>query len=172
MSLDRLARLFESWIDPFRRKASYQPPKGTLAFIWHFVSQARGAFLAMLVLGGIVAVLEASLFWFVGRLVDILDTVGRGHGWSGLIAAHGWDIALICSVVLVIRFVAISLSALVEEQTVVPGFFNLVRWQSHAHISRQSLTFFHNDFSGRIVAKVWSAGQATGDLMVSLLQVA
>jgi ATP-binding cassette subfamily B multidrug efflux pump len=172
MIFHRLARTFESWIDPFRFKASYQPPKGTVAFIWYYVSQAKGAFLAMLVLGGIVAVLEAGLFWFVGRLVDILDNVGPGKGWDGLIAAHGWDIAWIASVVLIVRFAAIALSALVEEQTIVPGFFNLVRWQAHAHISRQSLTFFHNDFSGRIVTKVWAAGQATGDLMVSLLQVA
>jgi ATP-binding cassette subfamily B multidrug efflux pump len=43
----------------------------------------------MLVLGGVVAVLEAALFWFVGRLVDILDNVGPGAGWSGLFAAHG-----------------------------------------------------------------------------------
>jgi ATP-binding cassette subfamily B multidrug efflux pump len=32
-------------------------------------------------------------------------------------------------------------------------------------------SFFQNDFAGRIVTKVWTAGQATGDFMVSLLQV-
>ncbi|MBL0372005.1 ABC transporter ATP-binding protein [Rhizobium sp. KVB221] len=172
MIFHRLARYFESWIDPFGPKASYQPPKGTAAFIWHYVSQAKAAFFAMLVLGGVVAMLEAGLFWFVGRLVDILDSVGPGNGWSGLIEAHGREIAFIAFVVLGVRFSAIALSALVEEQVIVPGFFNLVRWQAHAHISRQSLSFFHNDFSGRIVTKVWAAGQATGDLMVSLLQVA
>lgn len=172
MIFQRLARTFESWIDPFQPKASYQPPTGVAAFIWHYVSQARGAFLAMLVLGGIVAVMEAGLFWFVGRLVDILDSVKPGAGWSGLMSEHGTDIALIAFVVLIVRFCAVALSALVEEQAIVPGFFNMVRWQAHAQISRQSLTFFHSDFSGRIVTKVWAAGQATGDLMVSLLQVA
>ena len=34
------------------------------------------------------------------------------------------------------------------------------------------MSFFQNDFSGRIVAKVWAAGQASGDLMISVLQVA
>ena len=46
-----------------------------------------------------------------------------------------------------------------------------MRWQAYAHVARQSLSFFQNDFAGRIVTKVWSAGQATGDLMISLLQV-
>jgi ATP-binding cassette subfamily B multidrug efflux pump len=172
MVFRRLAHFFESWIDPFRPRSSYQPPKSVGSFLWYYVSQARLPFLAMLALGGVVAVLEASLFWFTGRLVDILDSVGPKAGWSGLIDAHGAEILFMAFIVLAVRFGAIALSALVEEQTVVPGFFNLVRWQSHAHISRQSLSFFHNDFSGRIVTKVWAAGQATGDLMVSLLQVA
>ncbi len=172
MIFRRVAQLFESWLDPFQARASYQPPKSAGGFIWYFVSQARGPFLAMLVLGGVTAMLEAGLFWFTGRLVDILDSVGPHKGWSGLFAAHGLEILFMAFVVMAVRFWAIALNALVEEQTIVPGFFNLIRWQSHAHISRQSLSFFQNDFSGRIVAKVWAAGQATGDLMVSLMQVA
>jgi len=171
MIFRRFAQFFEAWIDPFAARASYTPPQPALAFIWSYVSQAKGAFFAMLVLGGIVALLEAGLFWFTGRLVDILDGVKPSDGWSGLWAAHGLDIAFMAGVVLFVRFLAVAMSAVVEEQTVVPGFFNLVRWQAHAQIARQSLTFFQNDFSGRIVSKVWSAGQATGDLMVSLLQV-
>jgi ATP-binding cassette subfamily B multidrug efflux pump len=172
MIFRKLAHVFESWIDPFKARSSYQPPRTALAFLWHYVSQAKGPFLAMLLLGGIVAVLEAGLFWFVGRLVDILDMVEPAAGWTGLMAAHGGEIILMAIVVLVVRFLAIALSALVEEQTIVPGFFNMVRWQSHVQVARQSLSFFQNDFSGRIVTKVWAAGQATGDLMVSLLQVA
>jgi ATP-binding cassette subfamily B multidrug efflux pump len=171
MIFNRVAQLFEAWIDPFRPRQSYQPPGSAGGFVWHYVSQAKGPFFVMLLLGGVTAMLEAGLFWFTGRLVDILTAVGPQKGWSGLFAAHGLEILFMVFVVMVVRFSAIALNALVEEQTVVPGFFNMVRWQSHVHLSRQSLSFFHNDFSGRIVAKVWAAGQATGDLMVSLMQV-
>ena len=75
------------------------------------------------------------------------------------------------AVVLVIRTVVVGLSALVDEQTITPGFYNLVRWQAHRHVSRQSYTFFQNDFAGRIATKVWQAGQATGDLMESFIEV-
>lgn len=164
--------LFERWIDPFARRQDYQPPSSTSGFLRHYVGQAKGAFAAMLALGGLVALLEAAMFYFVGRLVDVLDTAEPSAGWDGLIAAHGPTLAFMLCVVLVGRFVVVTLAALVEEQTVVPGFFNLVRWQAHAHVSRQNLSFFQNDFAGRIVNKVWTAGQATGDFMVSLLQVA
>nr|WP_099060080.1 ABC transporter ATP-binding protein [Rhizobium sp. ACO-34A] len=166
-----VTRLFEHWIDPFGRRDDLQPPEGTWAFVWFYVSQAKGAFAVMAAFGGAVAILEAGLFWFVGRLVDLLDTVPREAGWNGLLHAHGLELLGMALVILVGRFLVITIGALVEEQAIVLNFFNLVRWQSYVHVARQSLSFFQNDFSGRIVTKVWSAGQATGDLLTSLLQV-
>ncbi len=167
-----VARFFENWIDPFGRRGDLRPPQTTFAFVWHYVRQAKWPFVGMAFFGGAVAVLEAALFFFVGRVVDILDTADKATGWSGLFAAHGTELALMALVVLLGRFLVVALGALIEEQVIVLNFFNLVRWQSYAHVARQSLSFFQNDFAGRIVTKVWSAGQATGDLMTSLLQVA
>ena len=133
--------------------------------------QAKGVFAAMLVLGGLVALMEAALFWFVGRLVDLLGAAERSRGWDGLIEGHGVELALMLVSVLFFRSLIVALSALVEEQVVAPGFFNMVRWQAHRRVSRQSYAFFQNDFAGRLVTKVWQTGQATGDFMVSLLQV-
>ena len=171
MFIRSVYRLFETWIDPYYRSGDLRPPRSLGAFIWYYVGQAKGPFLAMGALGGAVAMLEAALFWFVGHLVDILDKVNPGAGWSGLLAGHGGVLLGMVFVVLVVRFMVVSLGALVEEQVVVPGFLNLVRWQAYRHVARQSVEFFQNDFSGRVVTKVWSAGQATGDLVVSLLQV-
>ncbi len=92
-------------------------------------------------------------------------------GWDGLIAAHGGELLAMALIILIGRFMVVTVGALVEEQVIVLNFFNLVRWQAHAHVARQSLSFFQNDFAGRIVTKVWSAGQSTGDLLTSLLQV-
>ena len=63
MSLfDPLHRVFESWLDPFRTPANLEPPLATPRFFWHFISQAKLPFLALLVLGGAVALVEAALF--------------------------------------------------------------------------------------------------------------
>ena len=166
-----VARLFESWIDSFARRSSLRPPEGVWRFVWFYVRQAKGAFAAMALFGGAVAVLEAGLFWFVGRLVDMLSAAPREAGWRGLIETHGGELLGMAAVVLLGRFVVTTLGALVEEQAIVLKFFNLVRWQAYSHVARQSISFFQNDFAGRIVTKVWSAGQATGDLLTSLLQV-
>jgi ATP-binding cassette subfamily B multidrug efflux pump len=166
-----LHRIFESWLDPFRTVDNLQPPASGPRFFWHYVSQAKLPFLALLILGGSVALIEASLFYYVGRLVDILDTSNQSLGWSGLIADNGPELVFMLVVVLGIRFVVTWLSAVVEEQTVNLGFYNLVRWQAYAHVIRQNLSFFQNDFSGAIASKVWQAGGAVGDFMVAALQV-
>jgi ATP-binding cassette subfamily B multidrug efflux pump len=169
--MNAVYRWFENWVYPFREPASLKPPSTAGGFLWHYVGQAKLAFFAMLVIGGIAPLVEAGLFYFVGRLVDILDQLPADRSWAALWDAAGWEISFMIAVVLVIRTVVVALSALVGEQTIVPGFFNLVRWQAHRHVSRQSYSFFQNDFAGRIATKVWQAGQATGDLMESFIEV-
>ena len=165
-----ILRYFENWIRPFERREELAPPSGLVGFIWFYVRQAKLPFLAMLVLGGAAAGVEAAMFWFVGRIVDILAGVERSGGWSGLMAAHGGELLLMVAVIGLARFVIAALTALVDQQIITPGFYNLVRWQSYVHVSRQSLSFFQNDFSGRIVTKVWSAGQATGDVLTTMME--
>ncbi|MCF6367406.1 ABC transporter ATP-binding protein [Rhizobium halophilum] len=163
-------RFFENWIQPFERRDDVRPPQGLVAFVSYYVRQAKAPFFAMLVLGGLAAGVEAAMFWFVGRLVDILDTIQPADGWNGLIAQHGRELLLMAVVIGLGRFAVAFLTALVDQQIITPGFYNLVRWQSYLHVSRQSLSFFQNDFSGRIVNKVWSAGQATGDVLTTLME--
>ncbi len=170
--MTRIFELFENWVDPFAQQERLEPPRKPLQFIRFYVAQAKWPFFVMLVLGGLVGLLEAALFWFVGRLIDMFASLPKGAGWAEMIALHGYELAAMLAIVLVIRFLVVATDTLVEEQTVVSRFFNLVRWQSYLHVSRQSLGFFQNDFAGRIVTKVWTGGQAVGDFIISLLQVA
>ncbi len=161
-----LYRVFEAWIDPFAAGPQEAPPRGGFAFLFYFVRQCRWPFVAMLVLGGLTAAVEASVYTFIGSIVDMLQTGERETFFS----THGRALLAMAFVVLVVRALVAILTALVEEQVVVPGFFNLVRWQSHQQVMRQSLSYFHDEFSGRISAKIWQGGQAAGDFMVNLLQ--
>ncbi len=169
--LEPIHRIFETWIDPFGKDGDLRPPALTLRFFWFYISQAKLAFLALLALGGLVALVEAALFYFVGRLIDMLTALPSGAGWGGLIEANGPELGWMLVVTLGIRFIISWLSATVEEQTVTLGFYNMVRWQAYAHVIRQNLSFFQNDFAGAIASKVWQSGAAVGDFMVSLLQV-
>lgn len=164
---DRVFSWFEKRIDPLAPLPLGDPPRGALAYLWFFVSQARLTFLAMLVLGGITALVEALLYVFVGDLVDRMQSGDR----ASFLVDNAWPLAVMGLTVLVIRPLVAALSALVEEQVVVPGFFNLVRFQGHRQVMAKSLAYFQDEFAGRISQKVWQSGQAAGDFMVSLLQI-
>lgn len=166
---------FEGWIDPFKPREDYEPPNKFLAYVWHYVSQVKWAFLALLIYGFVNAVVEAVVFSYVGQLVDILmqfEADGKhSTGWNGLLREFGNALLVMFFVVALLRAAVITFGALIEEQVIVPGFFMMMRWQSHKHVIGQSLSFFQNDLAGRISQKVFQSGMATGDMMISLLQV-
>ncbi|OJF93411.1 ABC transporter ATP-binding protein [Pararhizobium antarcticum] len=170
MFLNAIFATFENWIRPFEPRDDLRPPERLLPYVWFYIRQAKAPFVAMLVLGGLTAAIEAALFWFVGRIVDILATTTPADGWNGILAAHGAELLGMLVLIGVVRFLVSLLMSLVDQQIITPGFYNLVRWQSYLHVGRQSVSFFQNDFSGRIVTKVWSGGQATGDLVTSLME--
>ncbi|MBO0343867.1 ABC transporter ATP-binding protein [Roseibium sp. CAU 1637] len=134
--------------------------------LYYFITQARWAFVLMLVLGGVTAAVETSLYVFLGWIVDLIATADR----EGFFVTHWRLLAGMAFVIIVLRTLATSLTALVEEQTAVPHFINLVRWQSHQQVMRQSISYFQNDFSGRLAQKVTQSGMAANEFMVNLLQ--
>ena len=172
---DPVFRLFESWIDPFKSRDDYEPPNRFLGYVWHYVSQVKWAFLALLTYGFVNALIEALVFSYVGQLVDLLtqfEAQGKhSSGWDGLLAEFGNTLLVMFLVVAILRATVVTFGALIEEQVIVPGFFMMMRWQSHKHVIGQSLSFFQNDLAGRISQKVFQSGMATGDMMISLLQV-
>ena len=160
-------RLFENWIDPFKNERADERIPGTgLSFIWYFASQSKWPFIAMLVFGGATSVVEVLIFAQLGQLIDLLSTTPKEE----LVATHGPWFAGMLALVLVGRTLSLAAMTMVEQQTVVPGFFNRVRWQSHRQVLRQSLSFFQNDFAGRVATKVMSSGMAAGDFIVNLFQ--
>lgn len=169
--LTKIASLFENWIDPLHQSDNLRPPTSIFHFFIHYLSQAKLAFVAVMVLGGLAAFLEAIFFYYVGRLVDILDLSNAAQGWQGLIGEHGGELLLMLLVVLVGRFLITTGSALVDEQVINRSFYNLVRWQSYLYVARQSVSFFSNEFSGSVVTKVTQAGNSLGDFVMGFMQV-
>jgi ATP-binding cassette subfamily B multidrug efflux pump len=152
--LDRLTARFDALYTPTALAADRQPPEGTLRFFRYFLSQFRGAFATRVVLVAIGSVADAMLPIFVGWIVGMISTA-PGQLW----AEHGRTLGLMLAVVL-LRPLVFALDALVRNHAIVPNLIDLVRWQSHWHLIRQSWSFFQNDFAGRIGTKVMQAGDA------------
>ena len=59
------------------------------------------------------------------------------------------------------------LQNMLTNQAIIPGFSNLIRWQSHWHVVRQSWSFFQNDYAGRIAQRVMQTGPSLRESVVS-----
>ena len=129
-----LFRFFERIIAPTASPGAAEPPAGLLGFYWHYVRQAKGLFVALLGAGLAVALLDAAIPVFIGRLVRLVATLPPER-----IFAESWPmLAIMAAIVLLARPIAILARGLIANQAIAPGFSNLIRWQTHWHVVRQS----------------------------------
>jgi ATP-binding cassette subfamily B multidrug efflux pump len=157
---------FESRIDPFRPASLEQPPASWLQFFWHYVRQVWPAFVAVLVFGFLGGVIEVALFAFLGELVDLARTAASP---ADFFAQHGTQMIWMAVITLVLRPIVFGLHIAVINQTITGNFTNLIRWQTHRYMLRQSLAFFQNDFAGRIANKIVQTGGALRQCMVQVV---
>src|ERR1019366_7119718 len=86
----------------------------------------------------------------------------------GTLLHDAWpQLAGMAVVMLVIRPSAHAVQALITNQSLAPGLSNLIRWQNHWHVVRQSWTFFQNDFAGRIANRVMQTGPSLRESVIS-----
>lgn len=156
-------RWFEQRIDPFRSSPDAQPPEGLVAFYWHYIRQVWPVFLAVLVSGFFAAAIEVVLFVYLGQ---ILDMVKDTENTATFFADHGATLAWMAFVAIVARPVLFGVHTLLVNQAIIPTFTNLVRWQTHRYVLRQSLSFFQNDFAGRIASRIMQTGAALRESVV------
>jgi len=156
---------FESLVDPLVERPQTRPPERLVPFIWHFVRQAWKVIAVLLVVAGGVALIEVSLFDFIGRIVDMLADTPPAE----LFSRHGTTLLMMGLVAVVLRPLAATLHLLMVHQAVEPGLTNLIRWQTHRYVLRQSLSFFQNDFAGRLANKIIQTGPSLREAVVSML---
>src|SRR5262245_6567698 len=155
--------LFEKSLAPTSLPENPEPPGGLLAFYWHFARQARGLFIALFVIELVVALLDTAIPWFIGHIVTLVTSVPAER-----FLAQTWPwLAAMAAVVLVARPGIVLARYLVTNQAIAGPFTNLIRWQSHWHVVRQSWSFFQNDFAGRISNRVMQTGPALRESLVA-----
>ena len=68
--------------------------------------------------------------------------------------------------------VEVGLQSLVLHQTLAGNFPMIVRWLAHRYLLRQSLSFFHDEFAGRIATRMMQTALAVRTTVIKLLAAA
>jgi len=141
-------------------------PDRLAALFWHFVRQAKGPFIWLLALNAGCAVFNALMIYYVGVIIDALSSGGTP---SNILQDHGWQLAGFVFFGLLLAPITGIGAQYVHSIVVVPFFGNLIRRQSHWYVLRHSLSYFQNDFAGRIANKVQQMGPSIRDVMTQFI---
>ena len=158
---------FEKLIKPFPSEDPQQPPSGVFAFCRHYSRGIEIPLLLMTVLTATLAMLEVSLFSFMGQLVDWLATKDRSTLWQ----EEGDTLITMGAIVLIALPSLVFLHAAVVHQTLLGNYPMIVRWLAHRYLLKQSLGFYQDEFSGRIATKVMQTSLAVRETVTKLLDV-
>src|SRR4051812_13828174 len=156
---------FERLTKPTAIPTHPEPPAGLIAFYWHYARQAKGLFACLFAAGFTLALLDSLIPVFFGRIVTLITASPP----ETLFATYGPLLLGMAAVLLVLRPLALTLQNMVANQAIAANVANLIRWQSHWHVVRQSWSFFQNDFAGRIANRVMQTGPSIRESLVSLL---
>ncbi|MGS0726942.1 ABC transporter ATP-binding protein, partial [Shewanella sp. 0m-11] len=158
---------FESWVEPFSDEEPQQPPKGIYAFCRHYTRGFEVPLVIMSILTALLAILEVSLFGFMGDLVDLLIN----NDPDTLFEKEGMKLLGMTLLVLIVIPTLVLLHALIVYQGLLGNYPMSIRWMAHRYLLKQSVSFYQNDFAGRVATKVMQTSLAVRETVTKLLDV-
>jgi ATP-binding cassette subfamily B multidrug efflux pump len=163
-----MLRRFEHLLDPTGPEPTQPPTAGLVRFYWHYIRQARWLAVSLYVVGGFIAILDTTIPAFIGRVVSLVST----HAPDVMIRDCWPQLVWMAVVLGLVRPLGGLAHTIIVNQVINPSFTNLIRWQNHWHVVRQSWTFFQNDFAGRVANRVMQTGPALRESLVMAFDAA
>ncbi len=136
-------------IQPFR--STETPPPQTLgAFIRWCLSGAWPMLFLAAFFSAIAGAMEAGTAWILGRVVDIATASGPEQFFTG---SNLWMVLGAVAFFMLLRPVLFGLSSVSNNYIVMPNLPPLVLAKLNRWTLGQSVTYFDDDFAGRIAQK-------------------
>lgn len=157
-------RWLERLVDPYPTKNLNQPlPTKFFPFVWQAAYGVRRYLLILVLCTAGAASFEAFLYSKIGELVNWLSKSQP----DTFLEQHTSNLTLL-SIVLLANIFFASAQSLIKHQILYSNFPMRLRWRFHNLLMKQSLDFFHNDFAGRLSAKVMQTALAVREFWVIL----
>nr|WP_300313812.1 ABC transporter ATP-binding protein [Halomonas sp.] len=160
-------RFFENLVNPYPEGEPQVPPRGLLPFIIHFSRPVAGLLVAMSLATALVSAAEVAFFHYMGELVDWLANAER----EDFIAEHGVRLVGMGLLVVLGLPLLVLLQSLLTHQGIFGNYPMLGRWLSHQHMLRQSMSFFQDEFAGRVSQKVMQTALAVRETVMKLMDL-
>ncbi|MCI2811104.1 ABC transporter ATP-binding protein [Eoetvoesiella caeni] len=162
-----MPRSFERLLKPFPPEEPQAPPGGLMPFLWACTRGSRRYIALLALLSASVSIYEAWLFAFLGQVVDFLSAWKAGDPVSTQERTMLWGIGL----VLVASIGLVALRTMVQHQVLAINLPLRLRWNFHRLMLRQSLSFFANEFAGRVTTKVMQTALAVREVLLTFSEI-
>jgi ATP-binding cassette subfamily B multidrug efflux pump len=120
----------------------------------------------MMACTAIIGIFEALLFAMLGKVVDWLSTLEPARLWE-----DAGDGLLLLACVIVASVVVVALHSLIKYQALAGNFPMRLRWNFHRLMLGQSMSFYQDEFAGRISAKVMQTALAVRETCFILTDI-
>ncbi len=154
---------FENRLNPYPESNPITPEKGLFRFIWSSIDGMKGWIFLLAILTVGTGVMEALLFQFMGLLVDWLGAYTPATLWQ-----EKGHLLLGMAALLVLSIVWSFIGVNVRLQTLQGVFPMRLRWNFHRLMLGQSLSFYQDEFAGRVSAKVMQTALAVRDTVMTI----
>ncbi len=154
-----MLRWFENLLNPFPANEIDPPPKALWSFLWACTSGSRLLILVMTIVTAIIGGFEALLFAVMGKVVDWLSKTSPELLW-----VTEKQHLLLLAALLLLSPILISLQTLIKHQALAGNFPMRLRWNFHRLMLSQSMSFYQDEFAGRVSAKVMQTALAVRDV--------
>jgi len=155
------------WIDPFSA-ADGPPPQTLSAFMRWCLAGAWPALGLAAFLSAAAGAMEAGTAWILGRVIDATISTGPEQFFDGR------NLALIIGAIaffVLARPLLFGLSAASNAIIVQPNINPLVLSRLHRWTLGQNVSFFDDDFAGRIAQKQMQAARAVTEVASEVINV-
>lgn len=158
---------FENRLNPYPAGEPTLPPKGLVAFCWHYTKPAGWWLVLLGLCSGLIAVAEVFLYQFLGNIVDWLSTADR----ATFLQTEGGTLAWMAALLLIGLPLIGVVHTITMHQVLAGNFPMIARWQMHRFLLRHSMTFFANEFAGRVSTKVMQTALSIRESMMKIIDV-
>ena len=159
-------RRFERLVETYPDAKPATPPRTFFAFLWQSSAGLRPYILLMTLCTAVIGAFEAMLFAMLGQLVDWLANVEPSRLW----ATQRQNFLLLLGVLAVSPLV-VGLFALLKYQVLFANFPMRLRWNFHRLMLGQSMSFYQDEFAGRVATKVMQTALAVRDAWLTATDI-
>ncbi|MEO0428734.1 MAG: ABC transporter ATP-binding protein [Pseudomonadota bacterium] len=147
-----MTRFFETLFDPFAEPDGPPPQRPWPFYRWLMKGSEPAVWLFAIVSVSLGAV-EAVGAFLIGYSIDLARQAEAAGNAGGFFAENWLALTLIGAFMVFLRPGLMSINSAVSSISVSPGLAHLSIWRLHQHTLGQAVSYFQDDFAGRISQK-------------------